>query len=83
MFFRKKKPTYTPPPPKPMVAKFTVYTKTQKLTYNEEYNGAHRWNEPEPRIWDGLVRVGNTWINRDEIERIEVKYEEMPHPPKK
>lgn len=78
MLFRKKKPAYTPPPPKPMVAKFTVYTKTAKLTYSEEYNGAVSYNAPEPICYDGMVRVGNHWINRDEVERIEVKYEEMP-----
>ena len=76
--FWKRKNTYTPPPPKPMVAKFTIYTRSITLTHNQEYNGAHRWNEPEPICHNGMVRVGNHWINRDEIERIEVKYEEMP-----
>ena len=79
--FWKRKPTYTPPPPKPMIAKFTIYTKTAKLSYSEEYNGAHTWNEPEPICHNGMVRVGNHWINRDEIERIEVKYEDMPKKP--
>jgi hypothetical protein len=77
MFWRKK-PTYTPPPPKPMVARFTVYAKTVNLTYCEEYNGAHKWNEPEPVCINGLVRLGNHWINRDQIERIEVRYEAIP-----
>jgi hypothetical protein len=77
MFWRKK-PTYTPPPPKPMVARFTIYTKTVNLTYCEEYNGAHRWNEPEPVCHGGMVRLGNHWINRDQIERIEVRYESIP-----
>ena len=79
--FWKRKPTYTPPPPKPMVAKFTIYTKTAKLSYSEEYNGAHTWNEPEPICHNGMVRVGNHWINQSEIESIHVKYEEMPKKP--
>ena len=61
-----------------MVARFIIYTKTGRLTYCEEYNGAHRWNEPEPVCQGGLVRIGNHWINRDEIERIEVRYESIP-----
>ena len=78
MFWRSK-PAYTPPPPKPMVARFMVHMKHgAKLTYSEEYNGAHRFNEPEPHVWDGMVCLGNHWINRDEIERIEVKYQELP-----
>ena len=77
MFWRKK-PTYTPPPPpKPMVARFTVYMLNGYLSCEEEYNGAHRWNEPEPVCINGLVRLGNYWINRDQIERIEVRYEGM------
>ena len=77
MFWRKK-PTYTPPPPpKPMVARFTVYMLNGYLSCEEEYNGAHRWNEPEPVCINGLVRLGNYWINRDQIERIEVRYEEV------
>jgi hypothetical protein len=75
--FWKRKPTSTPP--KPMVARFTIYTKTAKLSHSEEYNGAHIWNEPEPICHNGMVRVGNHWINRDEIERIEVKYEAIPN----
>jgi len=77
MFWRKK-PTYTPPPPKPMVARFTVYMLNGYLSCEEEYNGAHRWNEPEPVCINGLVRLGNYWINRDQIERIEVRYESIP-----
>jgi len=81
--FWKRKPT----PPKPMVAKFTVYTRESKMTYSEEYNGAVSYNAPEPIIHCGMVRVGNHWLNLNDVEHIHVEYEEMPTreeiPPKK
>ena len=82
--FWKRKPTYTPPPPtppKPMIAKFTVYTRESKLTYSEEYNGAVSYNAPEPYWCDGIVRVGNHWLNLNDVEHIHVVYEEMPKKP--
>jgi hypothetical protein len=79
MFWRKK-PTYTPPPPpKPMVARFSVYLLNGYLSHDEEYDGRHIWDRPCPYVSNGMVRVGTHWINLDQIERIEVRYEGMPN----
>jgi len=74
MFRRRTK--YIPPPPKPMIARFTVYMREGELTYSEEYDGNEWFSRPEPIIFNGMVRVGDHWINLDEIEIIDLEYED-------
>lgn len=76
MFRRRTK--YTPLPPKPMIAMFTVYMREGELTYSEAYDGNESFSRPEPIIFNGMVRVGDSWINLDQIENIDLEYEELP-----
>lgn len=78
MKFFRKKPTTPPQEPKPMVAKFTVHMRNgTDLSYSENYDAAKPWSKPEPHMWDGWVRVGDKWVNREDIAYIDAKYEEV------
>mgnify|MGYP001550972733 CR=1 FL=1 len=79
MFWRKPKPKPKPHVPKPMVATLTV-VRTDGLTdkLHAEYDGAISYNEPEPWIGPTMVRFDDVWINIDQIDHMEITYEEAP-----
>ena len=80
MFWRKPKPNPQPaPPPKPMVAKLMVYMKDEAIMrLHAEYDGSSWFNKPEPWIGPTMVRFGDVWINIDQIDHMEIQYEESP-----
>jgi len=77
MFWRKPKPKPAPPP-KPMVAELMVYMKDEAIMrLREEYDGSS-WHRPEPWIGPTMVRFGDVWINIDQLDHMEIQYEESP-----